>query len=64
MPDKSWAYNLKQGAKLSEEQRKLMHQWDPGLHSGAKMQEFLLQLDRALWRFSLLMVLTISQPWQ
>eukprot|EP00973_Karenia_brevis_P066181 9198099-Karenia_brevis.AAC.1 len=42
IPDELRAYSLQRGAKLSEEQRKLMHQWDAGPHSGAKMQELLL----------------------
>eukprot|EP00973_Karenia_brevis_P028729 3962255-Karenia_brevis.AAC.1 len=38
IPDELWSYKLNRGAKLSDEQRKLRHQWDTGPPSGAKMQ--------------------------
>ena len=46
LPDELWSYNLRRSAKLSEEQRKLMHTWDSGPKDSRKVQELLLRLDR------------------
>ena len=45
-PDEMWSYLLRRGANLSEEQRKLIHQWDSGILSGERLTELLLRLDR------------------
>ena len=44
--DEIWSYLLKRDAKLSEEQRKLIHQWDSGVLTSMKLTELLLKLDR------------------
>ena len=46
IPDEIWSYLLKRGAKLSEEQRKLLHQWETGVATGKRLMELLLRLDR------------------
>ena len=46
LPDEVWAYNLRRGARLSDEQRRLMHQWDTGPLNSSKLQALLLKLDR------------------
>ena len=46
IPDEIWSYLLKRDAKLSVEQRKLIHQWDSGVLTSMKLTELLLKLDR------------------
>ena len=46
LPNEVWSYLLRRGARLSEEQRKLIHQWGAGVATGDKLIELLLRLDR------------------
>ena len=46
LPDELWTYLLKRGANLTDEQRKVMHQWDPTSMDSQRLTELLLKLDR------------------
>ena len=46
LPEEVWSYLLKRSAKLSEDNRKLMHTWDQGVLTGQKLIDLLLRLDR------------------
>ena len=46
IPDEIWSYIMRRHANMSEEQRKLVHQWDSGTLSSARVVELLLRLDR------------------
>ena len=46
LPEVYWSYLIRKDAKLSEEQRKLLHQWESGPLRGNRLIELLLRLDR------------------
>ena len=46
LPDKIWTYLLKRDARLTEDQRKLIHTWDCGTLSQDRLLELMLRLDR------------------
>ena len=46
LPDEVWSYLLKRGANLTEEQRKMIHHWDPSTMDSHRLTELLLRLDR------------------
>ena len=46
LPDELWTYLLKRGANLTDEQEKVMHQWDPTSMDSQRLTELLLKLDR------------------
>ena len=46
LPDELWTYLLKRGANLTDEQRKMIHQWDPTSLDSQRLTELLLKLDR------------------
>ena len=45
-PELVWTYLLKRGGRLTDEQRKLIHQWDATQVHGQQLVETLLRLDR------------------
>ena len=45
-PEETWSYMLKRGAKLMEEHGRMMHQWETGRMSQARLIEFSLRLSR------------------
>ncbi len=46
LPDEVWSYILRRHAMLTEDQRKLINQWDSGRLGGQRLMELLLRLDR------------------
>ena len=46
LPEKIWTYLLKRDARLTEDQRKVIHNWDSGTLSQERLLELLLRLDR------------------
>jgi hypothetical protein len=46
LPERIWTYLLKRDARLTEDQRKVIHNWDSGTLGQDRLLELLLRLDR------------------